>query len=88
VRIVKGSSGGIVQFIKSAWEKWKRIAHRIFMFQTAVVMTIFYFTVVFVGSVGGTILGKDPLKMKKVPGSTYLPHEPAPDTVERYMHLS
>ena len=77
-----------MKFIKSAWESWKRIAHKIFMFQTAVVMTIFYFTVVAIGAAGGILLRKDLLHTRKTAGSTYIPHQPAPDTVERYMHLS
>ena len=87
-RIVNGSGGLSVAFLKRFWEGWKRVAHRIFMVQTAIVMTIFYFTVVCAASIAGAVMGKDPLKIRNHPGSTYLPHDSAPDTVERYMHLS
>jgi len=77
-----------VKFLKALWEGWKRIAHRIGVVQTAIMMTVFYFLILGPVSLISLLLRKDMLHMRPAAGSTYRPHEKQPDTVERYQRLS
>jgi len=51
---------------KRAWQAWKRIAHKIGNFQARVVLTIFYFLLVFPFGIAARLFS-DPLRIKHRP---------------------
>jgi len=66
---------------RRAWEGWKRIAHKIGVFQTRVIMVVFYF--VFMLPLGLVLrLVRDPLHFKHPQGTNWVPHHQEPDTLE------
>jgi hypothetical protein len=62
-----------VGFLRTAWERWKKIARAIGVVQTRILMVVFYF--IFVLPLGLLMrLRGDPLHLKKPPGSNWTPH--------------
>jgi hypothetical protein len=51
---------------KRLWQAWKRIGHKIGNFQSRVLLTIFYFLVVWPFGLGARFFS-DPLRIKKRP---------------------
>lgn len=70
-----------MKILRTLWEKWKKIAHRIGVFQSRVILTIFYFT--FLLPLGFAIaFTQDKLKMKTVPNSSWIPKDKQAETLE------
>lgn len=66
---------------RRAWEGWKRIAHSIGVFQTRVIMTIFYFLLVLpLGLILRSV--RDPLHFKHPEGTNWMPHRQEPHNLE------
>jgi len=67
------------------YEKWKKLALRIAVFQSKVLLTIFYFTFL---APFGIILSffKDELKIKISYLTTWVNKENSPDTIEKLKH--
>jgi hypothetical protein len=66
---------------RRAWEGWKRIAHKIGVFQTRVIMTIFYFLLVLpLGLILRVV--RDPLNLKHPEGTNWVPHHQEPHNLE------
>ena len=56
--------------LKKTWEKWKKIAHRIGVFQSKILLSILYVTIVLPFSIAMRIFF-DPLRLKPDNSSTY-----------------
>jgi len=66
---------------RRVWEGWKRIAHKIGVFQTRVIMTIFYFLLVLpLGLILRVV--RDPLNLKHPEGTNWVPHHQEPHNLE------
>ena len=52
------------EFLKKAWEGWKKIAHRIGRFQTMLLISLFYFLVIAPLGLLFRLFGWDPLETK------------------------
>ena len=62
-----------VGFLRSAWERWKKIARAIGVVQTRILMVVFYF--LFVLPLGLIMrLRGDPLHLKPPTGTNWTPH--------------
>ena len=62
-----------VGFVRTTWERWKKIARAIGVVQTRILMVGFYFAVAFpLGLV--MRLAADPLRLKEPSGSNWSPH--------------
>ena len=62
-----------VGFLRTAWERWKKIARAIGVVQTRILMVIFYF--IFVLPLGLIMrLRGDPLHLREPQGSNWTPH--------------
>ncbi|MBI3380297.1 hypothetical protein HY029_06105 [Candidatus Gottesmanbacteria bacterium] len=70
-----------MQIIKSIWQKWKKIAHRIAVFQAQVILSIFYFTILLPFGIIFTFT-KDKLGFKTLPVSTWSLKNTHNDTLE------
>ncbi|MGA8150823.1 MAG: hypothetical protein WB952_07730 [Terriglobales bacterium] len=55
-----------METLKRLWQGWKRIAKKIGNFQSRVLLTIFYFTIVLPFGVAARLFS-DPLRIKKRP---------------------
>lgn len=60
-----------MQILALVWDKWKKIARRIGVFQSRVILTIFYFTFLFPFGVIFTLF-KDMLRIKSKKQSTWV----------------
>jgi hypothetical protein len=70
-----------VSLARRAWEGWKRIAHKIGVVQTRIIMVIFYF--LFMLPLGLVLrVVRDPLHFKHPEGTNWVPHHQEPDTLE------
>ncbi|OGG05910.1 hypothetical protein A3D05_03230 [Candidatus Gottesmanbacteria bacterium RIFCSPHIGHO2_02_FULL_40_24] len=58
-----------MKIFKRLWQGWKRIAHKIGVFQSKVILTVFYFLLTPFGLLFTYF--KDELKMKKLSHSTW-----------------
>jgi len=58
-------------FLKLVWDKWKFIAHKIGLFQSKVILTVFYFTLLLPIGIVFTIF-KDVLQIKSKRKSTWM----------------
>lgn len=56
--------------LKKIWEKWKKIAHRIGVFQSKILLSILYVTIVLPFSIAMRMFF-DPLRLKPDDSSTY-----------------
>ncbi|KKS97765.1 MAG: hypothetical protein UV73_C0005G0042 [Candidatus Gottesmanbacteria bacterium GW2011_GWA2_43_14] len=58
-------------FLRTLWSAWKKLAHRLGVFQSKVILTVFYFLIL---SPFGLLysLFKDELKIKKQSQSSWL----------------
>jgi hypothetical protein len=62
-----------VGFVRTAWERWKKIARAIGVVQTRILMVVFYFLLVLpLGLV--MRMRSDPLHLKAPHGSNWTPH--------------
>ena len=62
-----------VGFLRSAWERWKKIARAIGVVQTRILMVVFYFVLVLPLGLVMRMRG-DPLHLKAPRGSNWTPH--------------
>lgn len=70
-----------MQIIKTLWNKWKKIAHRIGVFQSRVILSVFYFTILLpVGIVFSFF--KDSLNIKRPSSSNWVTKIKQADTLE------
>lgn len=74
-------------FIKSLWNKWKLIAHKIVLFQSKVILTIFYFTLILPVGVIFTIF-QDVLNIKNPLKSTWMRKIKLVETLEEMRQQS
>lgn len=71
-----------MKFIKVLWRKWLVIGHVIGNFQAQVILSLFYFVIIFpLGVIFGFIA--DPLRMKKVSGTNFQKWEHPKETLEQ-----
>ncbi len=62
-----------IGFLRSAWERWKKIARAVGVVQTRILMVVFYF--IFVLPLGLIMrMRGDPLHLKAPKGSNWTPH--------------
>ncbi|HVO27474.1 MAG TPA: hypothetical protein VMW56_28000 [Candidatus Margulisiibacteriota bacterium] len=62
-----------VGFLRTVWERWKKIARAIGVVQTRILMVVFYF--LFVLPIGLLMrMRGDPLHLKEPQGSNWTPH--------------
>lgn len=70
-----------ISLLKTSWEYWKKIAHRIGTFQSRLILTLFYFTILLpVGIVFS--LFKDALGIKAKRKSTWIAKVKQVETLE------
>jgi hypothetical protein len=70
-----------MRYLHLIWESWKKIAHKIGTFQSRVILTIFYFVILFpAGIVYSTF--KDVLGIKKVRSSEWINKQSKNQTLE------
>jgi len=62
-----------ISFLRSAWERWKKIARAIGVVQTRILMVVFYFVLVLPLGLIMRMRG-DPLHLKAPRGSNWTPH--------------
>lgn len=67
--------------LRRAWERWKRIAHAIGVFQTRLIMSLLYFVIVLPLGLVVRVVG-DPLGLRKPAGSNWQRLEPHPRSLE------
>ena len=77
-----------VNLLKALWQGWKRIAHKIGVVQTFIIMTVFYFLVIGPSALIAALLGKDLLRIRRPEKSYYRPHPPFQNSLDDYTHLS
>lgn len=70
-----------MQFIKTLWNKWKKIAHRIGIFQSKAILTVFYFTVFLPAGIVFSLF-KDVLGIKHVSSSGWVTKTKQTETLE------
>lgn len=70
-----------MQILKFIWGKWKKIAHRIGIFQSKVILTLFYFTILLPFGMVLAIF-KDELKIKNTASSTWIPKTSRQNSLE------
>jgi hypothetical protein len=63
------------QFLRRAWQGWKRIAEKIGHFQAKVLFSLLYFILVAPFALGVKLFS-DPLRIKKQPGSSWWQEHP------------
>ncbi|MFQ5667397.1 MAG: hypothetical protein ACE5I7_13345 [Candidatus Binatia bacterium] len=68
-------------FVRTAWERWKRIARATGIVQTRLLMILLYFGFVFPLGLVLRLTG-DPLHLKRRRGSNWTPHEQDESTVD------
>jgi hypothetical protein len=68
------------KFLKSLWEGWKKIAHKIGNFQARVLLTVFYAVLVLPFGLAARFFS-DPLRIKKRP-TEWLDHPDVPTDME------
>lgn len=67
------ASANPVSFLRVAWTRWKKIARAVGVVQTRILMVGLYF--LFVLPLGMIMrLSGDPLRLKRPPGSNWMPH--------------
>lgn len=65
------------QFVRGAWNGWKRIAARIGHYQSRLILSVIYFTLVGPFAIPFRLFA-DPLRLKRARGEGFwLPREPA-----------
>jgi hypothetical protein len=69
----------MLSVLKTAWERWKAIAHVIGDFQARVLLSLFYFVAVGPLGVGVRLFG-DPLRIRAAAGTRWL-ERPQPTDV-------
>lgn len=70
-----------MHFLKSAWNRWKTIAHHVGVFQSRLILTLFYFILILpIGLI--FTLAKDELGLKDRKISTWRKKEKQAETVE------
>ena len=68
-------------FLRSAWDRWKKIARAIGVVQTRILMIVFFF--IFVLPLGLILrLRGDPLHLKAPAGSNWTPHRDQDATLD------
>lgn len=78
--IARGTSQP-VGLVRSAWERWKQIAHAIGVVQTRLLMILFFFVVAFPLGLVMRLSG-DKLRLKPPAGSNWTPHPDEPQNLE------
>ncbi len=68
-------------FIKFLWNKWKLIAHKIGLFQSRLILTIFYFTILIPAGLIYTIL-KNEMGIKSKSKTTWISKKHLNETLE------
>ena len=67
--------------IKNLWNKWKHIAEKIALFQTRVILTVFYFTIFLPAGLVFSLF-KDALKIKTIPKTSWIAKDKQVETIE------
>jgi hypothetical protein len=71
------------KFISLLWRGWKKFAHVLGIIQTRILLTISYFVILAIASIGSRLAGKDLLERRMHAKPTYYhPHEPVAATLE------
>ena len=63
-----------MNLVKKCWEKWKIFAHKVGDFQARLILTFFYFVVIFPFA-AVVKFGAKPLRVKLLHASNWLIHE-------------
>lgn len=72
-------------FFRRAWEGWKRLAHKIGVFNTRVIMSVLYFLVVLpTGLIFKAF--SDPLQLSEPKDSNWVPLPPHTDNLDSARH--
>jgi len=69
-----------MKFLNILWQGWKSLAHKIGVFQSKVILTVFYFLLTPFGLFFSIF--KDELKMKKLEKSTWIKKTKQSETLE------
>jgi hypothetical protein len=77
-----------MKLLRQLWQGWKRIAHRIGVIQTFIIMTVFYFVIIGPAALIAFVLRRDLLRARKSEPSYYREHPPFDDSLERYTHIT
>lgn len=78
VAVTAAPPGG---FLRSAWDRWKKIARAIGVVQTRILMVVFYFVLVLPLGLFLRLRG-DPLHLKAPEGSNWTPHRDQEATLD------
>ncbi len=70
-----------MNILRRFWDKWKHIAEKIALFQTRLILTVFYFLLLLPFGLVFSIF-KDALKIKTVPKSTWITKDRQTKTLE------
>jgi hypothetical protein len=79
--VVSVAAPSPVGFLRTAWERWKKIARAIGVVQTRILMVVFYFVLVLPLGLVMRMRG-DPLHLKAPHGSNWTPHRDQPANLE------
>lgn len=71
----------IMQIIKTLWYKWKKVAHKIAVFQSRVILTILYFTILLPFGIVFSLF-KDALNIKHAHSSNWIAKNKQPEILE------
>lgn len=71
----------MLNFANKTWVRWKNIAHYIGVFQTKVILTVFYFTVLFPAGIIISLF-KDKLNIKTVLQITWIVKDKQAETLK------
>lgn len=70
-----------MEIIKTLWKLWKKIAHKIGVFQSRLILTIFYFTILLPAGIVFTLF-KDALRIKTKRQSGWVAKAKQSETLE------
>ncbi|MBI3029131.1 MAG: hypothetical protein HYY64_06440 [Candidatus Rokubacteria bacterium] len=71
-----------MRFARRLWAGWKRVAERLGVFQSRLLLVLLYFVVVAPFALLVKI-AKEPLRMRRIDGSNWVPHPGSPADLER-----
>ena len=71
-----------MRWTRGLWAGWKRFAERLGVFQSRLLLVLLYFVVVAPFALLVKI-AKDPLRMRRIDGSNWIPRPASPTDLER-----
>lgn len=73
--------------VRSLWAGWKRVAERLGVFQSRLLLVLLYFLVVAPFALLVKI-AKDPLRIRRIDGSNWIPRPASPADLGRFRRQS